>query len=268
MRKEQALEQLKATPPRNVAIKAQESEPNDDGLATNEIALDSWITASVGAPKDADYFAFTTPEAQRDLIRIELQNRSTTLEPRLELFDAAKSSRGEVHQTTPGADLAYTFVAQPSTTYVVRTSNYYGQSVGVYLLRVTAMRAYDAYEPNDDILHAAAIDVGASIAAGIMDKDDADYFKFTAGAEEGTLIARVTNRSTTLQPEVAVYDAAKTLVGSAQQHDRRRRRELRLQGQAEVHVFRARARLLWECKRRLRACRLDRPAGRRVKQQG
>ncbi len=46
VRKAQALETLKATPPRHVTIEAQESEPNDDGLATNEIELGTWITGS------------------------------------------------------------------------------------------------------------------------------------------------------------------------------------------------------------------------------
>ena len=93
--------------------------------------LGKWITGSIGAPKDADYFAFTTPETHRDRIRVELQNRSTTLEPRIELFDAEKTSRGELHKTTPGADIAYTFVASPATAYVARVSNYYGESKGV-----------------------------------------------------------------------------------------------------------------------------------------
>jgi hypothetical protein len=214
VRKEQALETLKATPPRNVAIEAQEREPNDDGLTTNEIALGAWITASIGAPKDADYFAFTTPAGHRDWIRIELQNRSTTLEPRLELFDHEKTSLGAVQKTTQGADLAYAFVGAPATSYVVRVSNYYGQSVGVYLLRVVATKAYDAYEPNDDILAAKSIALAAPVAADIMDKGDVDYFSITAPAKDALLRALVENRSTSLQPEVAVYDSAKTLIGA------------------------------------------------------
>jgi hypothetical protein len=214
VRKEQALETLTSTPPRNVAIEAQEREPNDDGLTTNEITLGAWITASIGAPKDADYFTFTTPATHRDWIRIELQNRSTTLEPRLELFDHEKTSLGAVQKTTQGADLAYAFVGAPATSYVVRVSNYYGQSVGVYLLRVVATKAYDAYEPNDDILTAKSIALAEPVAADIMDKGDMDYFTVAAGAKDGLLRALVENRSTSLQPEVAVYDSAKTLIGA------------------------------------------------------
>lgn len=214
VRRAQGLETLKATPPRHVTIRAQESEPNDDGLATNAIELGTWVTGAIQTPKDADYFTFTTPETHRDWIRIELQNRSATLEPRLELFDAEKTSLGEVHKTTRGADLAYAFVAEPARTYFARASNYYGQSVGVYLMRVAATKAYDAHEPNDDILSAKQINVGDAVAAGVMDRSDIDYFKFTSGDGEGAILARVENRSTTLQPEVAVYDDSKALMGS------------------------------------------------------
>ncbi len=215
VRKAQALESLKATPPRNVAIEAKESEPNDDLLTTNGVPLGKWITGSVGAGKDADYFVFTTPKTHRDWVRIELQNRSTTLEPRLQLFNSEKSNLGEVHKTTQGADVTYAFVARPDTAYVVRVSNYYGESVGVYLMRVVATKAYDAHEPNGDVLHAAEISAAKPVTAGIMDKNDIDYFAVTSGDEVGTLRASVQNRSTTLRPEIAAYDPSKALIGSA-----------------------------------------------------
>lgn len=214
VRHEQALATLEATTPQSVPIEAQEREPNDDALATNEIKLGTWITASIGSGKDADYFAFTSPETHRDWLRIELQNRSTTLEPRLELFDAEKTSLGSSYKATPGADLTYSFVAGPATRYVVRASNTYGNSTGVYLMRVVATKSYDAQEPNDDILHASPITLSAPIAANIMDGHDFDYFAITAGKAEATLIASVKNRSTTLQPELALYDGSKRQLGT------------------------------------------------------
>jgi hypothetical protein len=151
----------------------------------------------------------------RDVIRVELQNRSPTLEPRLELFDERKASIGSVNQTTPGADLSYTFVAEPGTSYTVRASNYYGESGGLYLLRVVPTQAFDAHEPNDAILSATAIALGTPVTAGIMDKADEDFFSVKADAAESTLRVALENRSTTLQPEVVVYDAAKAQIGSA-----------------------------------------------------
>ena len=57
VRHEQALATLATTVPQSVPIEAQEREPNDDALATNEIKLGTWITASIGSGKDAVLFA-------------------------------------------------------------------------------------------------------------------------------------------------------------------------------------------------------------------
>ena len=211
--KDQALQTLKATPPRNIAIEAQEAEPNNDILTTNELALGKWVTGSVGAPKDADFYTFTTPEAHRDWIRVELQNRSTTLEPKLMLYDAQKTHIGTQVKKTSGADLTYSFVAAPKTKYVVRASNYYGENVGVYLIRVVPAKAYDAHEPNGDILKAKKIDVGATLEASVMDKHDMDYYVIKTGDEEVNVRIDLENRSTTLRPEIGLYDANKTWVG-------------------------------------------------------
>ncbi len=214
VRKAQVLESLKATPPRNVAIGAQESEPNNDMLTTNSVPLGKWVTGSVGAGDDRDYFVFTTPETHRDWIRVELQNRSTTLEPRIQLYNAEKTFLADQYKTTSGADVAYGFVAPPSTTYIARVSNYYGKNVGVYLLRVVATKAYDAHEPNEDILHATPIDIGTDVKAGMMDGGDADYFKIMTGDGDASLVAAVANKSTTLRPQITLFDANKTDLGS------------------------------------------------------
>jgi len=47
-----------------------------------------------------------------------------------------------------------------------------------------------------------------------MDRYDVDYFAVTTGKSEATLIAGVKNRSTTLQPEIALYRADKALLGT------------------------------------------------------
>jgi len=214
VRKAQALESLQATPPRNVAVEAQENEPNNDMLTTNGVPLGKWITGSIGAGDDDDYFVFTTPKAHRDWIRVELKNRSTTLEPRIRLYNAEKTYLGDQYKTTSGADVTYSFVAPPSTNYIARVSNYYGKNVGVYLLRVVATKAYDAHEPNEDILHAAPIAIGANVNAGIMDGGDGDYYKIATGEKEASMLIEVANKSTTLRPQITLYDANKTNLGS------------------------------------------------------
>lgn len=214
VRKEQALETLKATPPQNVAIKAQESEPNNDLLTTNGLTLDTWVTASVGEGKDSDHFVFTTPKTHRDWIRVELQNRSTTLEPRIMLYSAKKEQLGSRHSTTRGADLTYDFVSAPDTTYIARVSNYYGEQTGVYLLRVTATKAYDAFEPNNDILHASPLATGKNVEAGIMDGGDGDFYRIEMGDTETPMLIKVVNTSTSLRPHVSLFGVNKAHIGS------------------------------------------------------
>ncbi len=216
VRKEQALAALEAAPAVHLEIDAAEREPNDDVLNANVIELGKLVTAAIGAPGDFDFYTFTTPEKFRDWIRIEVQNQSTTLEPALELFDAAKASLGAVRNTTAGGDVAYEFVAPPKAKFTVRAANYYGKSMGVYLIRVVAAKAYDAHEPNDDILSAAAIKEGAAVKARIMDKDDIDVFRVEGGGDaERPVTVKIANASTTLHPNVVVYDDSKTEVANS-----------------------------------------------------
>lgn len=213
VRKEQALRSLEAVPPRHIEIGARENEPNNDSLSTNQLGLDTWVAASIDPSKDADFFAFTTPPDHRDWIRIEVENRSTTLEPRIELFDAEKTSLGSVYKTTAGADIVYTFVAKPDTRYAARVSNHYGNSVGVYNVRVVPTKSYDAFEPNDGLLTAKPISIGKGTEAAIMDGVDKDFFSFEIPEKQpAELQVRVENRSTTLHPAVVIYDPAKSRI--------------------------------------------------------
>ena len=215
VRKEQTLATLAATPVEHVDVAASEREPNDGLLSSNVMALDTWVTGAIGAAKDADYYAFTAPDGPRDWSAIEVKNQSTTLEPRLELFDGEKTSLGEAHKTTAGADLVYRFVATPGGHYTVRASSYYGESTGVYALRVAPTKAYDAAEPNDDILKAKPIALKAAVAAGILDRLDTDFFSVPVPDGEHTLAVKLENRSTTLHPKISIFDGAKTEIGEA-----------------------------------------------------
>ncbi|MEE9358907.1 MAG: hypothetical protein V3U85_00335, partial [Hyphomicrobium sp.] len=142
-----------------------------------------------------------------------LQNRSTTFEPQLMLYSAHKAHLGTNLNKTRGADLTYSFVGAPNTKYIVRASNYYGENVGVYLIRVVPAKAYDAHEPNGDILKAKTINVGATVEASVMDKNDMDYYVLKTGDDEVSVRIDIENRSTTLRPEIGLYDANKTWVG-------------------------------------------------------
>lgn len=214
VRKAQALETLKIQAPRHVDVTAKEREPNNDALNTNVVEIGKWITASIGAGGDRDFFAFTTPEKYRDWIKIEVENRSTTLEPRIELFDAAKAKLGANANTTPGANLKYDFVAAPGTRFVARISAEYGRNVGAYLFRVTAYKSYDSHEPNGSILTARNISGGVATPAAIMDGRDYDFFRVEADQAAKQIEIKVSNRSTKLRPRIELFNDSKAKIGA------------------------------------------------------
>lgn len=214
--REQQLQSLQTAATKKLAIDSVEAEPNDDAMNANVLALAKPAKASIGVAKDIDVFTFTTPPEKRDWVRVELKNLSATLEPNMELLDAAKTSLGAVRNTTAGGDVVYEFVAQPSTIYSFRVSSYYGSATGVYAISATPAKAYDSFEANETILSAKRIFEGAAIKAKIMDKADVDYFVVDAsGAGERTLKITIANNSTALHPGVHVYDANKTEITSA-----------------------------------------------------
>lgn len=214
---EQQLKTLQAVPAAHLAVDAAEREPNDDGLNANLVDLGKQVKAAIQSKSDGDVYAFTTPPTYRDVMHIELQNLSTTLDPHLELFDGTKASIGSTSNTTAGGDVGYDFVAPPTAKFSVRVSSHYKANNGVYTLRIVPKKAYDAHEPNDDILSARRIAEATPVKAGIMDKYDADFFSIAGAAGgERTLVLTIANASATLHPRIIVYDAAKTEIGSTQ----------------------------------------------------
>jgi len=194
----------------NRSTHAVEVEPNDDLFKANRIPLDAGISAAISSGADADCFQFISPPTYRDLVRLRIENRSTSLQPGIRLYDAQKSAIDQQENPTPGANLEYALSAQPDTAYYVQI---YGrwQTTGAYTLSVIPQKRYDAFEPNDDILHAKPIPVGQAIEADIMDGQDTDFYQVKTGAAH-TIRVSIDNRSTILQPAIAVFDAQKSAV--------------------------------------------------------
>ena len=213
---EQQLKTLQPVPAAKLAVDAAEREPNDDGLNANLVDLDKQVKAAIAAKTDGDVYAFTTPPTYRDVMHIEVQNLSTTLDPHLELFDGTKASIGSTYNETAGGDVGYDFVAPPAAKFSVRVSSHYKANNGVYTLRIVPKKAYDAHEPNENILSARRIAEATPVKAGIMDRYDADFFSIPGAANgERTLVLTIANASATLHPRVVVYDAGKSEIGSS-----------------------------------------------------
>jgi hypothetical protein len=84
----------------------------------------------------------------------------------------------------------------------------------MYLLKVTPLKAFDRFEPNDDISSAGRISIGEEVAANIMDSADTDFFSFTS-PRKGNVTVELRNRSTTLIPVLAVYGPDRRNLGFA-----------------------------------------------------
>ena len=159
----------------------REVEPNNDATLANIIAPGKAVEGEMNAAfNDVDFFRVTTPPAPRDLISIEIANHSTTLEPVLKIFDAERriTEWGKI-TWEPGSSLQLTIAPEPNTTLYLEVSGR-GGSAGAYTLLVKPRKAFDAYEPNDDISNARRITVGTAVAAGIMDANDTDYYSFVS----------------------------------------------------------------------------------------
>lgn len=214
VRKAQALEQLKIVPPQNVEIGAQEREPNNDLLNTNQIELGKWVTGAVSEVKDSDVYVFTVPEKHRDWIKIEVQNRSTTLRPIVSVYNSQKARIGGKANETHGGDVTHSFVVAPNAKFFVRVGDRYDSGTGAYLVRVSSSKAYDAHEPNQTILTAKSISLGSTVEAGIMDGGDIDYYVIKTKGKKSKLTVQVENRSASLRPRIIVYNGAKAQIGS------------------------------------------------------
>lgn len=183
----------------------RENEPNNTLALANTIAagrpVEGEIMASVN---DTDCYKVVTPGAPRDSLRIEVVPHSPSLGPMLRIFDAERRVLHWVKgKEAPGQPISVIFAPPPNSTLWLELSGAEG-SAGLYTLRVTPLRWFDAFEPNDDIFSAHPIQIGMNVDAGIMDGSDTDFYSFEA-SKAGTVKITVKNRSATLVPALTTY---------------------------------------------------------------
>jgi hypothetical protein len=182
-----------------------EVEPNGDNRQANVIALGKSIEADISSTfADVDCFRFTSPAAPRDVLAIELANRSQTLAPRMQVYDFnGRLLDWSAEGPTPGASLRELISPPPNTTFYIHLEGIGGSS-GAYSLTVVPLKAFDAYEPNDEITRATPLTLDRTIDANIMDGEDTDFYSFAVPAGREAAI-EIRNRSTTLIPGVTTF---------------------------------------------------------------
>ena len=205
-------EATSATGSRSVAG-GGEQEPNNTVLQFNEGELGAALNGEIAPAKDSDYYRFQyrDPRKRRDIVAVHLENLSTTLQPALRLHNDDKSvARDWFAANAPGADLGFSFSAEPDRAYFVAVGSQYGDSLGKYRLTVTPQKAGDSFEPNDDGFSATPLAVGKTLEANIMDGADVDWYRLS-GVIAKAATARVENKSRGLQPVVRIHNADKSV---------------------------------------------------------
>jgi hypothetical protein len=167
------------------------------------------VSGEIGANSANNFYRFDNPLKQRDLVLIRLENKSSTLMPNLNFYDANRSKVGYRYDSTPGATLEQLMPVDPGQTFYVEVTPV-SPSAGAYELSAIPQKAYDSNEPNDNQLSPTPVAFGQSVEGGIMDKGDRDWFRFT-GTTSAKINIVLENLSTTLKPWVKVYSATKSL---------------------------------------------------------
>jgi hypothetical protein len=206
----------------------REIEPNDNYLLANVVSLERPVDAEISAAEDTDCFRFRTPPPPRDILAVEIENLATTLAPAISLFDSDDRFLGWTKDAeVPGRPLVYHFSPPPNTVLLLHVWGSF-QSLGKYRLTIRPLKAFDRYEPNDDILKPTPLTVGQAIEANIMDEADTDFYSFAAPAS-GTARVEIRNRSDTLIPALFTFSSDRRPSGSGP--------ELHLPGANLSHTF-------------------------------
>ena len=180
-------------------------------------AITSAATATIGMAVSGEitdqaksnFYRFDNPGKLRDIIKVRLDNKSTTLKPDFKIYNADRSQLTEKYDGTPGASAETTLSLDPGQAIYVEVLPY--SSVGAYELSATAQHAFDANEPNDDQLKPTTLKFGDTIEGSVMDDKDSDWFHVTAPST-GKITVALENLSPTLKPDVKVYSASKSQI--------------------------------------------------------
>jgi len=182
-----------------------EIEPNGTLRSANLIATGKSVEAEIASNiEDADWYRVATPPAPRDLVVIDITNRSNTLRPGLNIYNSdGRLIQGSRSDVQPGQSVAERLSPAPNVILHLEIFGA-GHTSGSYVLTVRPQHAFDSYEPNDDLYSASKIEVGRTIDGNIMDGEDTDYYSFVS-PRSGEVEIDLQNRGPTLLAGVATY---------------------------------------------------------------
>jgi hypothetical protein len=188
----------------------REIEPNNSTIVANLIGVGFPVEAEI-TPGDNDTFKFVTPPAPRDIVEMIVTNVAQSLEIGIRIADDSLKN-DSANLSVPIGESVTRYVAQPPNTPLFLQIWGAHNTVGPYRLVLRAMKAYDAYEPNDDIFSARHVEAGEKIEANIMDAEDTDFYSFQS-PRSGTVTIDIANRSSGLIPALTTFNAEKRNTG-------------------------------------------------------
>jgi hypothetical protein len=110
-------------------------EPNDDAFTATAVHLGPPLTANLLDEQDADWYRVTA--AGGAPLAVRLENRSTTLAPRVRVYDHNRAEIVERHSVSAGESLDLLLPGASDATYYLEVAPLTGGG-GAYELRVTA----------------------------------------------------------------------------------------------------------------------------------
>lgn len=188
----------------------REIEPNNSTVVANLIGLGTPVEAEI-VPGDTDTFKFVTPPAPRDIVEMTVTNVAQSLEIGIRIADDSLKN-DSANLAVPSGESVTRYVAQPPNTPLFLQIWGAHNTVGPYRLVLRAMKAYDAYEPNDDVFNARRIEVGEKIEANIMDAQDTDFYSFQS-PRSGTLTIDIANQAASLIPALTTFNSERRNTG-------------------------------------------------------
>jgi hypothetical protein len=199
----------KGAQPRQPAV---EQEPNNSILEANAAQLSITVSGEIAASDDLDYFKYHHNANLRDMVKVALQNLSSTLASHVHVYNQNKSEIIHKYDPTPGSNVELFFTADPGNDYYIAVAAFGGTpSNSKYNLAVVPQKAYDEYEPNGDAATAIAIKVGQSVLANILDGEDRDWYRIENPAAK-EIAVRLDNMSANLRPDVYIYNQNKAQI--------------------------------------------------------
>jgi TIR domain len=193
--------------PRDVPAPSVSAGQHSSFVEARPLSLSVAEPGEIFTVEDTRFYKIENHLKLRDRTVIRLQNASATLRPDMKIYNANRSEVAEAYDPTPGASVEHTLTLTPGQPIYVQVLPY--DSIGKYKLSVTPQQAFDNYEPNDDSLTASAVTIATDIVANVMDTTDHDWYRVT-GAAKPRITVMFENLSSTLRPDVKVFDANKS----------------------------------------------------------